>query len=973
VEVHIPEAISDLVSATNHISLGSRIAMAQEQEPQLQENMLNSKDKQPKPRHRASVACCACRERRTRCVISPGASQCTACEAAGQQCLIKNDDERRKPNSKAYVNGLRDRIAQLESMLEEKEQRNLQQQSPVSQQAASGPQDVANRQEQLRSINTDSFDFAIPLLPHMEFPDITQQDIDLDAHSPANSVQSSSSSTRSTMVHRLLSTKGHLSFDQLSGRLRYYGPTTNCHIHSELAAENEEHNRQAVEQRRRTQRVLSTLPQDTQEYLMQMFWQYYNSVIHVIHRDAFEEGLSAGQGQFYSPFLHICILGIGYRHADKSRPDIMKISLPGKESTLHREAKYMLDYELERPGGITSIQALLLLGDLECGVGRDNLGWLISGMANRLCFDVGLHLDTSASGLSQLEVEIGRMTLWACVIYDRYWALFLGRPTALKPEDLEVYRLAAQFERLGTLEPAGPSSNLEKQIYEALLDLMELAGKITEIMDKATKPNARLDHHVYITMAALDRELETWYTRLPHPLQWTAENIDGAPFSYFLLHQQYHAAMILLHRQFAQYDDFVPSSSDQGSESGEHSQASSHFATLSRMTCTRSAGRIAQIFWQHRKHFPTSKIFVTGLQHAGTAAIALVAAIASPKDRVSYDTNMKYLECLAASIEDMCETYQPAERMSTVLNAVLLELRVARPPKPYASRVPARRGSSADRDTESDPNPAKRHQAGRPSAQRTNSQVSQPRMLIYEHHRRHTTTGMRPPVIPPSKPRRDNQKEPSHLSSGSDNFILVPEDPDTEDLSNDWPKFDETNPFTIDETMLMSGFGRPMSPSRFRSVWMGAETPAFSPIPTSSTHQSQNIFTSNTNLDFMSLLNTCEDNNHGNDALHGTSNHNHNQHADGDQAASNNQFASLPTPTSQPTPNDAPSKSTTTLHPPQSASRSHSQQRPANQSSGITQKPSGGDRGLSQTMAGLDDIWKEMMRSNQNSATTGKR
>lgn len=28
------------------------------------------------------------------------------------------------------------------------------------------------------------------------------------------------------LVSRLLSTRGHLSFDQLSGRLRYYGPTS---------------------------------------------------------------------------------------------------------------------------------------------------------------------------------------------------------------------------------------------------------------------------------------------------------------------------------------------------------------------------------------------------------------------------------------------------------------------------------------------------------------------------------------------------------------------------------------------------------------------------------------------------------------------------------------------------------------------------------------------------------------------------
>lgn len=31
-----------------------------------------------------------------------------------------------------------------------------------------------------------------------------------------------------------------------------------------------------------------------------------------------------------------------------------------------------------------------------------------------------LHLDTRAAGLAEREVEIRQMTLWACVIYDKY-------------------------------------------------------------------------------------------------------------------------------------------------------------------------------------------------------------------------------------------------------------------------------------------------------------------------------------------------------------------------------------------------------------------------------------------------------------------------------------------------------------------------------------------------------------------------
>lgn len=180
----------------------------------------------------------------------------------------------------------------------------------------------------------------------------------------------------------------------------------------------------------------------------------------------------------------------------------------------------------------------------------------------------------------------------------------------MKSGDLEIYSLSKQFERLGTCRPVGPEKNLETQIYEALIDLMELAGKITENMDPL-KQNTEsvVDRNQYLRMAALDREFSTWYARLPEELRWTPANIATAPFSFFLLHQQYHSSLILLHRPFALYDD-------QSAQGYEGSAPDDHFSALSRTVCTKHAIRVARIFWQHRQRFDTKQIFVTGMQHA---------------------------------------------------------------------------------------------------------------------------------------------------------------------------------------------------------------------------------------------------------------------------------------------------------------------------------------------------------------------
>jgi hypothetical protein len=82
----------------------------------------------------------------------------------------------------------------------------------------------------------------------------------------------------------------------------------------------------------------------------------------------------------------------------------------------------------------------------------------------------------------------------------------------MKASDLEINQLSRQFERLGTCRPAGVGKSMETMIYEALIDLMELAGKITENMDtRSNNLGSAIDCTQHKRMAALHREFSTWY------------------------------------------------------------------------------------------------------------------------------------------------------------------------------------------------------------------------------------------------------------------------------------------------------------------------------------------------------------------------------------------------------------------------------------------------------------------------------
>jgi hypothetical protein len=269
-----------------------------------------------------------------------------------------------------------------------------------------------------------------------------------------------------------------------------------------------------------------------------------------------------------------------------------------------------------------------------------------------------------------------------------------------------MYRLSKQFACLSACKPAGIQKSLETQIYEELLDLMELAGKIAEIRDSGAQSTQDIDkaNSAYLYVMNLDRQLQTWYRRLPENLTWNPENIQTAPFSFFLLHQQYHCSLILLHRPWAKYEDPTPANSDDGQDDDPYMSISDNHSFMSRSICTRQAIRVARIFWHHRQRFNTRRIFVTGIQHAGTAATALVAALAFIKNPNDRKVNIQYLECLASALGDMSYTYQPAASMSSILQGVMAELQThgeKTPPPESRYRgenmvVPARRESTTD-------------------------------------------------------------------------------------------------------------------------------------------------------------------------------------------------------------------------------------------------------------------------------------
>lgn len=335
-------------------------------------------------------------------MVPPGQTECTQCNRAGTECIIKNDDERRRyvsgqmgrvvghsnthrPISKAYMSSLSNRIALLEGMLKERgvvpppaahppktRQEALRQQEEQTQ-AAETPQPRVST-EQPPTPPSSAEEDADMAKPKREESAVPASHPQLCMIEP--SLLQDFEPKHDSSVRHLLAPRGRLSFDQSAGRVRFFGPTANIHVYAESSCHFDSRD---PEQARRADSLIRTLPSSTHSYLMTCFWEYFNTSHQVVDQATFEADRVSQDPKFYSTFLHVAILAAGYRFADRSREDIKRLTAGNWESTLHRQVKSMLSAELEKPSEVSSVQALLILADLECGVGRDTQGWMYSG------------------------------------------------------------------------------------------------------------------------------------------------------------------------------------------------------------------------------------------------------------------------------------------------------------------------------------------------------------------------------------------------------------------------------------------------------------------------------------------------------------------------------------------------------------------------------------------------------------------
>ena len=225
------------------------------------------------------------------------------------------------------------------------------------------------------------------------------------------------------MLARLCGGQWQLNRDA-AGQLRCFGPTSSLHVSESVSSSILSCG--TVDGARSLSQWQARIPETLQKELLDIYWTYQHPVLHVIHRKAFLEGMASRHSPYFSELLLCCVFACAARMSDQ--PEVRALIFAGEDDGDDQVPFFaatvtkLLEVELRRPG-ITTVQSLLLLSVLDCAQSNDTKGWLYTGDACRLAYDLGLHRDFRHLGselFSAYDLEVRQRVFWACFVFDRY-------------------------------------------------------------------------------------------------------------------------------------------------------------------------------------------------------------------------------------------------------------------------------------------------------------------------------------------------------------------------------------------------------------------------------------------------------------------------------------------------------------------------------------------------------------------------
>lgn len=309
---------------------------------------------------------------------------------------------------------------------------------------------------------------------------------------------------------------------------------------------------------------LDGVPIDLAIHLLELHWNRQHHTFLLTYRPAIMRDLIEG-GEFGSLFLLNSIFACASKFS--TRPELQEGSENSQTAGtrfFHRCDELMMKENLLLRPSLATIVGLLLLGSTYVARGSTTKGWLLTGYALRMVYDLGLHIDRKKPDENIMEEEVRKRIFWGAFICDKLQSLYLGRPFAIKLRDAHV---SLEFnDIMEENELWTPYEDLKNQVthderesrpkfltysVSCFQRLCLLSKIMTRIIDEFYVAGATLES-AQSSLRSIDNLLDQWEKNLPEGLRIDAKNTHTPAISYapnvLCLHIIYHALRILLHR-----------------------------------------------------------------------------------------------------------------------------------------------------------------------------------------------------------------------------------------------------------------------------------------------------------------------------------------------------------------------------------------------------------------------------------------
>ncbi|KAH6989305.1 fungal-specific transcription factor domain-containing protein [Ilyonectria sp. MPI-CAGE-AT-0026] len=462
------------------------------------------------------------------------------------------------------------------------------------------------------------------------------------------------------------------------GQVRYYGPTSNFNLVQMPAPDNLTIHRTI---RNDGQEYLDCLgmgkpvPLELEKHLVNLYFTWQDPAFHVVNRAMFEAAKttwtdSQEDTPYYSEALQNAICSLGAAFETRHHPTF--VTFPKSLSDFFADrAKALLEIELDNPC-VATVQAMVVLSSHDIGCKRDARGWLYSGMAMRLAFDLALHVDltpyVAKKSLTQAEANLRRDVFWGAYTVDHMWSFYLGRPFRINMEDVTVSKPCGDTrpESAGQWIPYSSPRSFEEHTplpdYTNELHRQRvLLGEIMAPLGYALYGNMRISSSSLQEMNVVTVEaLLNWQANLPSVLQIDLDDRETQYLPHvILLHMQYHQNIIHAHRPWMSRTYTQPSP-PQG-------PGSSH----ARMMCIESAYAIAKLLQIYEIRYALRRMNIQGVGIVCSAALLLIFAnVTSFKRYTRTDVGLHLSACFRA-LDEFGSTWESSKRAKDFL--VLLQ------------------------------------------------------------------------------------------------------------------------------------------------------------------------------------------------------------------------------------------------------------------------------------------------------------